>query len=314
MVRQIIVFTKSSLLPSIQGLIDAAKTLEISITPFNPFEETFWPTDEAYKLPERLATFSQNLPTSKAGSNVETHLIVRTSGILFDDIDLLLAQELERQGVKTSISIGALKLMRDKSAQALWLKNNQVPFVPTLNLRGKLDRESLLKWSQKHQAQQTQQNKDQFIIKSIRGNKGIGVKKFTSEELFSFWDQCFEHQDQRYVIQPYFENCRELRLLCLGERSFFIEKDKPSDLCEFRRNSQYSQFRKYEPEDHERQELKDMAETIQKELNCPSFALDLLKVGETWKVLEMNASPGISSAQKVFPQENLYEHYLRSLF
>lgn len=63
--------------------------------------EIFWPLNGQPKLPERLK-LAQN------SSWADTLVLVRTSGILFDDIDLTLAQEFEEKGAKLHIPLSAL--------------------------------------------------------------------------------------------------------------------------------------------------------------------------------------------------------------
>lgn len=297
MFRQIIVFTKSSQLTSVQGLIGAAQTLGISLQTFNPFEETLWDHQSGLKLPKRLEA-------ANSDQWQDTLVIVRTSGILFDDIDLLLAQELKKWGATLHLPLPALRLFRDKSAQAKWLWDNNFEIVPSLSLRGPLSEKLINDWSP---------HTKNFIVKSVRGNKGIGVKKFTREELLLFWEQTHKSYDQRYLIQPFIEDTTELRHLVIGDKHFLIQKNPSIDPNEFRKNSQFSEFTKYEGKNEEKEKLIGQAHLIQEKLNCDSFALDLLKVDGQWKILEMNANPGLTQVSEVLKDEvDLFKVYLES--
>ena len=159
--------------------------------------------------------------------------MVRTSGILFDDIDLTLAKEFEERGARLHIPIPALRIFRDKSAQAQWLHTQGIPGVKSLVLRGQLNPTEFETWDS---------SSEEFIVKSIRGNKGIGVKKFSRSDLSKFWEQTSNSFDQRYIIQPFLKEALEVRHLILGDEHFFIQKNPPKDPNEFRKNSAYSEF------------------------------------------------------------------------
>jgi glutathione synthase/RimK-type ligase-like ATP-grasp enzyme len=170
-------------------------------------------------------------------------------------------------------------------------------------VRGPLDEEELRNW---------EPQAAEFIVKSIRGNKGIGVKKYSRADLLKFWQHTSQSFDQRYIIQPFLKDATEVRHLILGDDHFFIQKNRPKDPNEFRKNSAFSEFTQSSLKESELNQLKEQGKLMQQKLGCRSFAIDLMYEESSWKVLEMNANPGLSQASKVFPEENLFKKYLNS--
>lgn len=300
MFRQIIVFTKSDHLPIVQGLIDASQSLGISMVTLNPFDEVCWSMEGPAKLPER----HKNL---EKGDLKDTLLIIRTSGIFFDEADLLFARAMENRGAQIHFPLSSMMILRDKSAQCLWLIENGFSPVSTLFVRGPLTSEQLTSW---------QPDFEEFVVKSVRGNKGIGVMKFAKDDLLSFWQnvqsQANGLRDQRYLIQPFYQT-RELRHLILGERHFFIEKGVPTKPGEFRRNTKFCHLEEARLETSEREHLINTAKILQQKLGAKSLGLDLLYIEGEWKILEVNANPGLGEASNLFKDINLYELYLKCL-
>lgn len=292
MFRQIIVFTKSATLPSIQGLKAAADQLGLPLKLFNPFQELTWDS-AAGALPTKLVPY---ISWDSIGN--QELILLRTSGILFDDIDLYLGEELKERGAHLHCPISSLQILRNKNQQALWLSRQKLAHVKTLLKRGPLTTEELEMWC----------ISKEYVLKSVRGNKGIGLKKFSKDELLSFWEQLQSGHDQRYLIQPFHGDTREIRHLVIGKESFFIEKLPGSD---WRRNAEFSIFEKATLKDTEKATLLANAKQIQNELKATCFAIDYLSVENNWEILEINANPGLHEANKHF-EVNLYETYLKS--
>lgn len=287
MLRQIIVFTKNANLPTIMGLIDAGQRQNIQISPVNPFQETTW-----------CSNLQENLPFTQGESAL---LLIRTSGIEFDDWDLHLAESLEKKGHKLATPLSTTRLLRNKDAQTLWLSDQGLPHVPTLIQRGPLSLDILENW----------QKSDEFVLKSVRGNKGIGILKLTKEELVSHWQR--KTHDQRYLIQPFIKG-KEFRHLVLGREHFFIEKIGLDEEKEWRRNSEFALFKEADPNSFDMDAQIKMAQKIQETLGLKSFAIDLLESNDGLQILEINANPGLMSASQVFSPSggNLFDLYLAS--
>lgn len=284
-IRQIIVFTKSPHFNTVQQLKEASESLGILFRCFNPFQEGS----------HLIGSLEPPLPQPLAS---DTLLLPRTSGVLFDDWDLQLAGLWqEKFSIQLSHPLKALETLRDKARQALWLEKHQLPFIPTLIPRGILKEECLKRLSS------TGELLEHYVLKSIRGNKGIGVEKFTLKELISFWEKT-DH-DQRYLIQPLIEGQKEVRILCLGEKLLGIEKKSR----EWKKNGQSSEFIPFTEKAHP---VFALSRRIQKLLDCPNLAIDCFLEGEEATIIEINANPGIEYASYAYPQENLALSMLNS--
>ncbi len=301
MLRQIIVFTKSPHLKTIQGLKNAASHHNCEVLTVNPFELTTLCKKEGLTSGSSLSFADQK----------STLILIRTSGIEFDDSDLHLAEIYQEKGHALACPVSTQMLLRNKNAQSLWLSHNQFPMVPTLLHRGPLTSNELKSLKKKNPSQK-------FVVKSIRGNKGIGLLKMEESELVSFWQEALKRGDQRYLIQPYFQG-RELRHLVLGERHFFIEKVAIENSNEWRRNAEFSKFLalKESPSlSFPKEKLIHQARTIQKKLGLKAFAFDLLedpKEKGEFLILEINANPGLESASEVFKETDLYNLYIEAI-
>lgn len=299
MLRQIIVFTKSPDLTTIKGIRDSASFIDSEIITLNPNEQMTWSSKEGIG----------GLPGELLKRN--PLIIIRTSGVEFDDSDLFLAQEMERQGASLATPISSQIILRNKDAQTLWMQANDVIHIETLIHRGPLTLEDLEAWCPC----------DNYVLKPTRGNKGIGVTKFTPSELISHWKDLRENGDQRFLIQPFIKT-REFRQLVLGDQHFFIEKlPSPDTPDEWKRNSEYSIFTEINedrlPKGVTKEELIQRAGLIQKRLGLANLALDLLEQDDDLKVLEINGQPGLDSAtealRKKRPDINLYHLYMNAI-
>lgn len=299
MLRQIIVFTKSPELTTIKGIRDSASFINGEIMTLNPHEEMTWCSKDGFR--GILSMIIEKKPL----------IIIRTSGVEFDDSDLVLAQEMERLGATLATPITSQNILRNKDAQTIWMGVNNVVHIETLIHRGPLTREDLEAWCPS----------DNYVLKPTRGNKGIGVTKFSQDELIEHWEQLRKKGDLRYLIQPFIKT-REFRHLVLGEEHFFIEKiPSPDTPNEWKRNSEYSIFTEIDedrlPKGVTKKILIERATFIQERLGLANLALDLLEQDDDLKVLEINGQPGLDSAsealRKNHPEINLYELYLKAI-
>lgn len=283
MFRQIIVFTKSPSLESNIGLNNAAKHIGLKLSYYNPFGELVWETSQK----------PINLPFIP---DPETLLLLRTSGVFFDDIDLHAAEHISQSfGSALSAPINSILNLRNKDQQTMLLSRLNIPIVETLLVRGELTMAQL-------------KSHEQWVLKSIRGNKGIGHQLLNQKELLEFWSSALLKNDIRYLLQPYLPG-REVRHLVLGKKSFFIEKLGSLD---WKKNLANCEFTNYMPTKEEEFHFKKVASKIQKNLGLTTFATDFLLVNNKWKVLEVNYAPGLVGAAKVFSEE-IFKDFLNAL-
>lgn len=287
--RQIIVFTKFPELPSIKGLSRAAQDAGRQFLAINPSREA------SFSLENGQNTLLDHFEILE-----NALLIVRTSGIEFDDYDYFLARHLTQQGITLAEPLWALETLRNKDRQMLFLHTQGFPIIPTFTCRGKLPEK--LPW-EKNGAHKT-------VIKSIRGNKGIGHQLLERSELEKFWDESLQKNDQRYILQPYVENAPEVRLLVLGDQVFTLGRELGRD---WRKNSDYSSFIPYEPNKKEALFFEHTIKKVRQTLSLKVFAIDLIWHEETWHLLEINSHPALESSKKAMrPMENPYELFLQA--
>jgi len=235
-------------------------------------------------------------------------IIPRTSGVLFDDIDLCICEELIHKGAFCPVPIQSIRILRDKDRQYLFFSHLELPMLETLIHRGPLTEKHLKQFC-------TRQS--QWVIKSIRGLKGIGIKRMTTPALLEFWQEAQDRKDQRYLIQPYLDQAREIRVLCLGDQLWPIEKkigsDKSGRENYWKKNAQFADFQKVQLSSFEKDLFIKHARLIKTHLQLPCFATDyILNEKGQWKILEVNVHPGLESSSQAL-EKDLYPLYFDAL-
>jgi glutathione synthase/RimK-type ligase-like ATP-grasp enzyme len=279
--RQIIVFTRDQNLLSCRQFAQLAKKKKIPCVFFNPFD-----------MPSRD---SIDLTLMN-----ETLIMPRTSGVLFDDWDLTLLEEMILRGATSTHSPSGIAILRDKDRQYLHLIRNEINCVPTLIHRGPLEVNHLTAFC----------DSKNWVLKANRGNKGIGHQLLSTNDLLDFWKVARNRNDQRYIIQPFYEDIVEQRLLVIGDDQFLLTK-KPGD--SWKKNASTSQFCATTPSPEQARELDIISKAIKNAIGLNCFAVDLFVVNKkenTYQVLEVNAHPGMSAASEALSEVNLYELFL----
>jgi len=290
--QTLLILTTNPELPTIKALAKYLHTQAIEVRYLNPFSET-----------------SLISPVTTKG----IWILPRTSGVLFDDIDLHLCEAWVARGAQCLISIESIKKLRDKDRQYLLLKERGLPMLKTLVHRGELKEEHLNKLTC---------HGHEWVLKSIRGNKGIGIEKFTTGELLEAWEKALKRNDQRYLIQEFLAQARELRILCLGHKLYAIKKINKD--ANWKKNAQYAKFEKADLNNNEKRDFLTYAQIIKKELNLPCFAIDLIfdDKNNQWQILEVNVHPGLAASNEAIHQKkdkdkdkskDLYEQYWQAL-
>ena len=208
-------------------LIKEAKRLKLETKILNPFQG--------------LISFNSSNPSRDIASNHSNEGafgLHRSSGVSFDDFDLLYSENLIREGATIENHPRVLKNFRDKEKQALFFFENKIPQIPTLSFRG-APSPSLL--NEVDDFFFPYLENETFILKTNRGNKGLGVNIVRGKDsLFSFLETFWAIKDQRFVLQPYIHGVEEFRVFllrneCLG--GILKQEPKPFD---FRKNSERS--------------------------------------------------------------------------
>ncbi len=292
MAKKLILLTQNPEISTIQGIAQHAIGQGVAVEFLDPFNNT-------------------NLVDIPAAS--ELWLLPRTSGILFDDIDLHLCEAWIKAGAYCPIPLDSIKKLRDKDRQYLVLnqiEGKELPLVKTLIHRGKLTLDHLKNLSSK------ESETKEWVVKSIRGNKGIGIEKYTTCELLHFWQEAVAKKDQRYLLQEFIPNAREVRVLALGQKLYAIEKVNFDEL-NWKKNAQYAKFEKAELTAKESEAFLRYSQIIREELRLPCFAIDLIfnesNQSAPWQILEVNVHPGLDASSEAMGR-NLYEEYWNALF
>ena len=266
--------------------------------------------DQKLKI-QLLDPFSElnHSPTQVTAAPFESMVLIpRTSGILFDDIDLSICEDLINKGALCPIPIQSIRILRDKDRQYLFFLNLDLPMLETLIHRGSLSVKALDQFSARQ---------SQWVIKSIRGLKGIGIKRMTTPSLLEFWQEALGRKDQRYLIQPYLDQAREIRVLCLGDELWPIEKklreDERDGEKNWKKNAQFADFQRVQLSSFEKDLFIKHARLIKTHLQLPCFAADyILNEKGQWKILEVNVHPGLESSSQAL-EKDLYPQYFKSL-
>ncbi|MBK25599.1 MAG: hypothetical protein CME70_16500 [Halobacteriovorax sp.] len=205
----------------------------------------------------------------------------RDSGISFDDIDLIVSKHLENKGLKVINSTSTTELLRGKDKQFLFFKNFNLPHIPTFLCRGKLKPKELPPY-------------DEFVVKTIRGNQGIGVMLLKdSESLLSLLDSNHARKDERYIIQPRLNFSSEYRVLLLNNEVLgVIEKKLTSD---FRANAKRCETRKtLLPK-----EFEPLIQRINELLPEQFLGVDIGIFNGEPVIIEINTTPGFEEFDKL---------------
>lgn len=299
MAKKIIILSKSKDLPTIKALENASQNLHFDFATLNPCEE-FTPEINKY-------------PVNKGDL-----VITRSSGINFDDIDLLFAEQALSKGAILHMPILSQRTLRNKDQQYFKLNSLNLPTIKTFCLRGAMNEKVLGHFKKECAPYLEVRGEKDFVTKSIRGNKGIGVERHTENELIIWWNERFKSGDQRYIIQPHIDHQQsiELRSVVMGPEQWVIIKDLTKN-DDWKRNSTSSQFRSLTYDEFEnlelglRQKLEKEIElinnTLKEKLSLKSFAIDFLlfkKAGKyTLEILEVNGNPGWSALAQALKKE-----------
>ncbi|EQC46415.1 putative glutathione synthetase, ATP-binding domain protein [Bacteriovorax sp. BSW11_IV] len=223
-------------------------------------------------------------------------IINRVTGITYDDEDLVRLREIQKR-TKTTIcnTPNATLSFRDKSKQYNFLLNQGVNTPQTLGL-----------WEFNFNNPQLN---PPYIIKPLRGNKGIGVEYFeTLAELKNFHMEKLAIEDLRYIVQPYIQKQSELRLFMInGELIGALEKDVQDKVC----NASRVECRFIERSNLD-EKLIAISIAITKASELFYTGIDVMVFNEQYIFLEMNTSPGFMEFEK-YSGINIAKKILKNL-
>ena len=231
--------------------------------------------------PKRESTVNKTLPV------LYFH---RTSGIRYDDFDLMVSRYHESTGQTITNPLSSLEIFRNKDRQILFFAENNLPSIQTIEYRGELS-DSI--WEIISKLSQNQK----FIIKMIRGNQGIGVNLVNGlQSLKSFLETFHAIKDQKFIIQPFIEHKREWRVFMIkNEIIGIIERTLLQDE-DFRGNSKRSlgKMIKVLPKAIEEVLLLGVAQS-----GLDYCGVDIIDDGDNFSFLEFNPVPGFEQLENL---------------
>lgn len=213
--NQLIVASTNRELYTTKRLLTEARALSFEPTYLNPYQTSL--------------LLSSSLPLT-GEKNLYFH---RTTGVNFDDYDLVVSQFFKNQAYQVSNPLSSIEKLRNKDRQILHLKNLQLPLIESLTVKGPLTEDAHKEIVFMQQKFQTQS----FILKNIRGNKGIGVSLIHGmDSLLSLLETFQAMNDQRMMIQPYIPHEKEFRVVMTRQNCLAVI-EKTTSKNDFRANA-----------------------------------------------------------------------------
>jgi ribosomal protein S6--L-glutamate ligase len=223
----------------------------------------------------------------KARKGNDNHYFHRTTGVRYDDFDLIVSKHFSDSGFKVTNPLPSLESFRGKDKQTLFFSENNLASIDSVIYRGKLTTEYwdiISALSPQHK----------FIIKMVRGNQGIGVNFINGlQSLRSVLETFDAIKDQKFIIQPFIEHKREWRLFILKNEIIGIVERKIGK-NDFRGNSQYSsgKFIKKISSEIENEALRGVSLS-----GLDYCGVDIIDNGSSICFLEFNPVPGFEQIE-----------------
>lgn len=220
------------------------------------------------RLTEEVGQFSVCNPWAGEALPDAENYLVRSTGVYGDDRDLELLRNSEKNVINP---VSSHELLRDKSRQFRYLERKGFHLIPwkTLDDRGEFLPEKIL-------------------IKPVRGQGGWGIRTMNQEEFLS-WER--ETSDRSWIVQPYLENVRELRLFYCGDEEILLEREGHV-AANFRQGGKAKVIPVPD-------ELSELGEEIRLQTGTVYGAVDLFETSGGHVILEVNPVPGIEQLEKL---------------
>jgi glutathione synthase/RimK-type ligase-like ATP-grasp enzyme len=198
-------------------------------------------------------------------------LLVRTFGSYRSDMDLDYIRRWQFGKVVNPLS--ALEVTRSKLTQGRVLKALGATILPT------------------HHLDEVTESIEggRFILKPQFGQGGRLIRVLTREELMAF-----DETDRDFVVQPYVAVKDEFRCFFIGYKTFTLKR-RGGLAANFAAGGEAQLVAPI-------QELEDIVDRYRLQFGQVYGALDVLKIGDAYVPLEMNAVPGIEQLEAVTGQ------------
>ena len=264
--------SESSNLYTTKRFIEEAHRLKLTANYINPFEQTIF--------------IGFNSKLKKANDSL---FLFRTTGIRYDDFDLIVAKNHELKGDIIINPISDLKMFRNKDTQLQFLAKHILPIIPTINFRGPITEDLMSDLTELAP-------QEEFIVKMNRGNGGIGVQMLRGiDSLKSVLETFQAIKDQKMIVQPFLPHKKEYRLL-LTQNKILATIEKKILKDDFRGNSKRSNGK------YLKNPIRDLSNLAMKAMNLTNLnyaGIDILETNGELKILEINAVPGFQQVEEL---------------
>lgn len=270
--KTIILASESPELYTTRRLLEEAKKLNYSSSWLNPYQ------------------YLINHNNNRESANFENGLYFhRTTGIRYDDFDLLVSEDHLKKGFTVTNRIEALTTFRDKEKQSLFLERHKLSPINTVSYRGRLNEKN---WG----IIETLSPNHQYVLKMARGNQGIGVNLINGLKSLRSLLETFEAmKDQKFIIQPFIEHKREWRIFVIKNQIIGII-ERQIDESEFRGNSKRAHGKC----------LKKIDPQLENEIirgahlsGLDYFGVDVIADKDQFYFLEFNPVPGFEQLEEL---------------
>jgi glutathione synthase/RimK-type ligase-like ATP-grasp enzyme len=269
-----LILTRDLQLPSGKKLQDAFHQRGEKLSSFNPFAQE---TGHLFRSTPR-------------------GVLIRTTGILFDDGDLALAQSWKNRGAIALNSPESLLAIRSKDWQFSILEREKLPLLPWCPWKGQINERFFSQLTKYWKCQK-------LVVKTVRGCKGLGQYLIQdSNELVKLWNNFYQKNDQRYLIQAYLPAQKEIRLAFIGGQIWLMKKEG----THWQKNASNAQWSALNEQEKKTLPFspQEVLEKVGHQFPLDYGAIDILisEQGE-WFLLEVNGVPGFEQWDQVFQMD-----------
>lgn len=228
-------------------------------------------------------------------------ILIRSTGVTFDDVDLTLADNLSGGKIPIHNNIELIQKFRSKDLQMSVLSHKSLPIIPTFVLRGKSSLENLSKISN-----------GPYILKTVRGNQGRGVIYLENKKsLLSLLETFQDLNDQRFILQPFLFHKKEYRVFVINKKVIGAIEKQISDRNQFKMNAHNTFEGKYIPSDIIPKKINSLVEDLVEKFDFTYAGLDVFIADNKAYLCEVNLSPGFEHFEK-YSKKNIANYIIQA--
>ena len=261
--------------------------------------------DEAIKLGKNLYILnakSFDLPLEVTLKNKlqlpppsETVIWNRVSGSSYNDYDLMVTESWQKLGAELLNSLKAHETYRNKFKQFMHLKNAKLPVPETYYLP--------------QRSIELISGSGPFVVKTERGSMGKGVIRIQDKSsLADFLTLCESIGDTRFIVQEFIDYEIEERVfVCNGEIVGHLLKERSCN--SWKHSLSKAIWKRGKEVSIELQSLISPIDDLERKF---FYAIDFIKKGNDYIVLEVNLCPGLQGPASL-GDNTILKRVLRSI-